>query len=130
LEEVEVATARLAKLSAPRTSNWIARTRLHRLLDRTAQQAAVWIAAGPGSGKSTLAACWAAARGPRTLWYRADAGDCDPGAAFGYFAQLARATRRARRRCPPTSRRTWSAWTPSHAASSVPSSRWCPPQPR
>jgi LuxR family maltose regulon positive regulatory protein len=89
-----VVTTRLAKLSAPRTSNWLARARLHRLLDRTAQQAAVWIAAGPGSGKSTLAACWAAARGPRTLWYRADAGDCDPGAAFGYFAQLARATRR------------------------------------
>jgi ATP/maltotriose-dependent transcriptional regulator MalT/DNA-binding SARP family transcriptional activator len=95
-EEDELAAARLAKLSAPRTSNWLARTRLHRLLDRLSQHGAVWIAAGPGSGKSTLAACWAAARGPRTLWYRADAGDRDPGAAFGYFTELARgASRRA-----------------------------------
>lgn len=91
-----MAQARLAKLSAPRTSNWLARARLHQLLDRLSLQAAVWIAAGPGSGKSTLAACWAAARGPRTLWLRADADDADPGAAFGYFAELARATTRRR----------------------------------
>src|SRR5687768_4131733 len=77
LQEVAVSSARLAKLSAPRTTNWLARARLHRLLDEAAKQAVVWIAAGPGAGKSTLAACWAATRGPRTLWYRVDEGDAD-----------------------------------------------------
>ena len=82
-------TSRLAKLSPPRASQWSTRVRLHRLLDEATSQSVVWIAAGPGCGKSTLAACWAAGRGPRTLWYRVDPGDVDPGAAFGYLAQLA-----------------------------------------
>lgn len=90
-----MAASRLAKLSAPRTSNWLARTRLHGLLDEATQRAALWIAAGPGAGKSTLAACWAAAQARRTLWYRVDEGDADPGAAFGYFTELARGQRRS-----------------------------------
>ncbi|HEU0199821.1 MAG TPA: BTAD domain-containing putative transcriptional regulator [Burkholderiaceae bacterium] len=89
-----MAAARLAKLSAPRTANWVVRSRLHRSLDEAAAQAAVWVAAGPGAGKTTLAASWAATRGPRTLWYRVDEGDRDPRTAFGYFAELARGRRR------------------------------------
>src|SRR5690349_10738920 len=84
---------RLAKLCAPRPSNWLTRPRLHRLLDHAASRGVAWIAAGPGSGKSTLAACWAAERGSRLFWYRVDDGDADPGAAFGYFAQLVHARR-------------------------------------
>ena len=90
-----LATARLAKLSAPRTSNWVVRARLHRQLDEAVQRGVVWLAAGPGAGKTTLAACWAATRGDRTLWYRADEGDRDPAAAFEYFGELARGRRRA-----------------------------------
>src|SRR5438309_314953 len=80
---------RLAKLSAPRASDWLARSRLHRDLHDATRAGVVWLVGGPGAGKTTLAACWAAERGPRTLWYRADAGDADPASAFGYFAQLA-----------------------------------------
>ena len=90
-----LATARLAKLSAPRTSNWVVRARLHRQLDEAVQRGVVWLAAGPGAGKTTLAACWAATRGDRTLWYRADEGDRDPAAVFEYFGELARGRRRA-----------------------------------
>lgn len=89
-----MAAARLAKLSPPRASNWVLRQRLHRLLDDAARRAVVWIAAEPGAGKSTLAAAWAASRSARVFWFRADAADADPGAAFSYFAELARAGRR------------------------------------
>jgi LuxR family maltose regulon positive regulatory protein len=88
---------RLAKLSPPRTSQWVTRPRLHHRLADLSQHGAVWVVAGPGAGKSTLAACWAAERGPRTLWYRVDAGDRDPAGAFAYFAQLAQ---QGRRRAP------------------------------
>jgi ATP/maltotriose-dependent transcriptional regulator MalT/DNA-binding SARP family transcriptional activator len=81
---------RLAKLCAPRHSKWLARQRLHQLLDDTTRQGVAWIAAGPGSGKSTLAACWAAERRSTLFWYRVDPGDADLRAAFGYFAQLVR----------------------------------------
>ncbi len=90
-----MAAARLAKLSPPRASNWVPRQRLHRLLDEVTRRAVVWIAAEPGAGKSTLAAAWAASRTGRVLWFRADAGDADPGAAFSYFTELARSGRRA-----------------------------------
>ncbi|MCC6195948.1 MAG: hypothetical protein IT518_15940 [Burkholderiales bacterium] len=89
------ASPRLAKLSVPRTSGALVRGRLHRLLDDAIQHAAVWIAAGPGAGKSTLAATWAATRRGRVLWYRADEGDADLAAMFGYFRELARTTRRS-----------------------------------
>ncbi len=85
---------RLTKLSAPRRSDWLARSRLHRDLDQATHAGVAWLVGGPGTGKTTLAACWATERGPRTLWYRADAGDADPASAFGYFAQLAQGRRR------------------------------------
>jgi ATP/maltotriose-dependent transcriptional regulator MalT/DNA-binding SARP family transcriptional activator len=71
------------------------RSRLHRDLDHATSAGVAWLVGGPGAGKTTLAACWAAERGPRTLWYRADAGDADPASAFGYFAQLAQDRRRS-----------------------------------
>src|SRR5215211_3255353 len=55
---------RLAKLSAPRTSDWLARARLHSVLDDVTRAGVVWLVGGPGTGKTTLAACWAAERGP------------------------------------------------------------------
>ncbi|HTL75418.1 MAG TPA: BTAD domain-containing putative transcriptional regulator [Casimicrobiaceae bacterium] len=90
-------SSRLAKLSPPRASNWLARSRLNSLLDEATGAAAAWIAAEPGAGKSTLAAAWASMRSGRVLWYRVDEGDADPGVAFGYFTALARSTRRAAR---------------------------------
>lgn len=89
------ASTRLAKLSVPRASGALVRPRLHQQLDEAVQRSAVWIAAGPGAGKSTLAAAWAASRRGRVLWFRADEGDADPAAAFGYFRELANAGRRA-----------------------------------
>lgn len=91
-----MAALRLAKLSLPRVSGALTRPRLHRLLDEAIQCAAVWIAAEPGAGKSTLAATWASSRPGSVLWYRVDEGDADPAAAFGYFRELARSTRRTR----------------------------------
>ena len=88
---------RLAKLSPPRASNWLARSRLNDLLDEATGAAAAWIAAEPGAGKSTLAAAWASMRSGRVLWYRVDEADADPGVAFGYFSALARSTRRGAR---------------------------------
>jgi ATP/maltotriose-dependent transcriptional regulator MalT/DNA-binding SARP family transcriptional activator len=90
------AASRLAKLSIPRVSGALVRSRLHRAIDQTAQRGAVWVAAGPGAGKTTLAASWAATRRGRVLWYRADEGDADPAAAFGYFRDLARIGRSVR----------------------------------
>lgn len=88
---------RLAKLSPPRASNWLARSRLNGLLDEATGAAAAWIAGEPGAGKSTLAAAWASMRSGRVLWYRVDGADADPGVAFGYFTALARSTRRGAR---------------------------------
>jgi ATP/maltotriose-dependent transcriptional regulator MalT/DNA-binding SARP family transcriptional activator len=85
---------RLAKLSPPRPSNWLVRSRLNDLLDEATSAAAAWIAAEPGAGKSVLAATWASTRSERVLWYRVDEGDADPGVAFGYFSALAPSKRR------------------------------------
>src|SRR5579862_5144258 len=90
-----MASSRLAKLSPPRAANWLVRPRLNRLLDEATSAGAAWIAAEPGAGKSTVAATWASTRSGHLLWYRVDEGDADPGVAFGYFAALARSTRRA-----------------------------------
>ena len=86
---------RLAKLSPPRASNWLARARLNGILDEATGAAAAWIAGEPGAGKSTLAAAWASMRSGRVLWYRIDEADADPGVAFGYFTTLARSTHRS-----------------------------------
>ncbi|HXU67448.1 MAG TPA: BTAD domain-containing putative transcriptional regulator [Casimicrobiaceae bacterium] len=86
---------RLAKLSPPRASNWLVRSRLNSLLDSATGTGAAWIAAEPGAGKSTLAATWASTRSGHLLWYRVDEADIDPGVAFGCFTALARAARRA-----------------------------------
>ena len=88
-------STRLAKLSPPRASNWLVRSRLNKLLDEATRTGAAWIAAEPGAGKSTLAAAWASTRTARMLWYRIDDGDADPGVAFGYFSALARSACRA-----------------------------------
>jgi len=86
---------RLAKLSPPRASNWLTRSRLNGILDEATGAAAAWVAAEPGAGKSTLAAAWASMRSGRVLWYRIDEADADPGVAFGYFTTLARSTHRS-----------------------------------
>src|SRR5689334_5543484 len=83
-------TPRLAKLSPPRRSNWLARPRLHELIDEGTAKGALWIAAEPGAGKSTLAAAWSATRAGRLVWYRVDEGDADPAVAFTYLADAAR----------------------------------------
>ena len=90
-----MASSRLAKLSPPRASNWLARRRLNRLIDHATKNGVAWIAAEPGAGKSTLAAAWSSSRTGRLLWYRVDEGDTDPGVAFAYFRELARSGRRA-----------------------------------
>src|SRR5258706_6245888 len=68
-------SSRLAKLSPPRASNWLARRRLNRLIDQATKNGVAWIAAEPGAGKSTLAAAWSSSRTGRLLWYRVDEGE-------------------------------------------------------
>lgn len=87
---------RLAKLSVPRAAAALVRPRLHRLIDESVARGAAFVAAGPGAGKSTLAVTWATPRPGRLLWFRADAGDADPAEAFGYFRDLAGASKGAR----------------------------------
>ncbi len=77
-----------AKLSAPRLSNIVERTRLFTALDVARQHPVVWIHAPGGAGKTTLVASYCQARNLPTIWYKVDAGDTDV-ASFFYYLGLA-----------------------------------------
>ncbi len=65
----------LAKISLPRSENYLARERLFIDLDQARQHKAVWISAPAGSGKTILASSYLLSRHFSLLWYQVDEGD-------------------------------------------------------
>ncbi len=92
-------TGRLAKVSAPRLVDAIARERAFAQLDRKLAHPVAWIVGAPGSGKTTLAATYAHARGRALVWYQVDRGDEDVASFFHYF-EMALSPGGARKRRP------------------------------
>lgn len=83
-------SVRIAKITRPRSGRWVARERLHALLDAAHDRPLVWVSAPPGAGKTTLAAGYLETRRPTCLWYQVDAGDADIATFFHYFALAVR----------------------------------------
>jgi ATP/maltotriose-dependent transcriptional regulator MalT len=80
---------RPAKITPPRPSGAILRSRLFAPLDELRQGGALWICGQPGSGKTTLVASWLAARRARSVWLRIDPSDADLATFFHYLASAA-----------------------------------------
>lgn len=78
---------KLAKLTAPKLHNVLARHRLFARLDAGRERAVVWIVGPPGSGKTALVASYVNAVRLRCVWYHLDAGDSDPATFFHYLSQ-------------------------------------------
>ncbi|MHB1941585.1 MAG: BTAD domain-containing putative transcriptional regulator [Acidiferrobacteraceae bacterium] len=94
-------TAFPAKVSPPKPSRVLARTRLFRRLDSAQKEGIAWVAGPPGSGKTILVSSYLRARRRPFLWYQIDAGDADPATFFHYLTLAAhRANRRSRRALP------------------------------
>ena len=79
-----------AKISRPKTSDTVARTRLFKLMDRARRKPLIWIMGPPGSGKTMLVADYLEHRRMTTLWYQADAGDADVATFFHYLGLAAK----------------------------------------
>ena len=79
-----------AKITCPKVSRLLSRSRLFRLLDKARQQRSViWLAAPPGAGKTSLVASYLQTHSARHIWYQVDAGDEDVGSFFHYMGQAA-----------------------------------------
>ncbi len=91
--------ATITKITRPRVTDVLERSRLFRLLDRKRKTPITWISGPGGSGKTTLAASWLDARKLPCLWYRLDDGDGDI-ATFFYYLGLAAAKAAPRSKSP------------------------------
>lgn len=80
----------IAKITPPRLTKILARTRLFKLLDTNSTHPVIWITGPPGSGKTTLAASYVAQNNLPCLWYRIDAGDDDIASFFYFLDQAAK----------------------------------------
>ncbi len=74
-----------AKITPPRLSAVLARSRLFRRLDAGRVGPLIWISAPAGSGKTTLVKSWLDERKLLSLWYQCDAGDADLATFFHYL---------------------------------------------
>lgn len=77
-----------AKMTRPRTTNALVRTRLFDILDQSRAKM-IWIMGPPGSGKTTLIASYLSHRKFRSIWYRIDRSDSDVATLFYYLRQAA-----------------------------------------
>ncbi len=91
----------IAKITRPRLSGIVPRTRLFNLLDNVREKSATWISGPGGSGKTTLVGSYLDARKLPCLWYQVDESDGDI-ATFFYYMGLAakKATPRSRQPLP------------------------------
>jgi LuxR family maltose regulon positive regulatory protein len=80
--------AAITKITRPRISDVLERSRLFHLLDLKRKAPITWISGPGGSGKTTLVASYLDARKLPCLWYRLDDGDGDI-ATFFYYMGLA-----------------------------------------
>lgn len=78
----------ITKITRPRISDVLERSRLFHLLDIKGKASVTWISGPGGSGKTTLVASYLDARKLPCLWYRLDDGDADI-ATFFYYMGLA-----------------------------------------
>lgn len=78
----------ITKITRPRISDVLERSRLFHLLDLKRKAPVCWISGPGGSGKTTLVASYLDARKLQCLWYRLDDGDADI-ATFFYYMGLA-----------------------------------------
>jgi LuxR family maltose regulon positive regulatory protein len=78
----------ITKITRPRISDVLERSRLFHMLDIKGKASVTWISGPGGSGKTTLAASYLDARKLPCLWYRLDDGDADI-ATFFYYMGLA-----------------------------------------
>ncbi len=78
----------ITKITRPRISDVLERSRLFHLLDLSRKAPVTWISGPGGSGKTTLVASYLDARKLPCLWYRLDEGDADI-ATFFYYMGLA-----------------------------------------
>ncbi len=92
----------IAKITRPRLSDILPRTRLFHLLDVAVKKSPVeWISGPAGSGKTTLVSSYLDSHRLRCLWYQVDAGDGDIAAFFYYLGLAFQATSPRTRRPLP-----------------------------
>jgi len=82
-------SAPLAKLSPPRLSSILHRTRRYGSIDLACRGGALWIEGPPGAGKTILLGGYCQDRKRPVIWYRIDDGDADPAAFFHYLSLAA-----------------------------------------
>lgn len=81
----------LAKITAPRLQQVLARKQLLGKLHEAKDRKIAWVVGPPGSGKTTLVRSFLEEEGLRFLWYQVDSGDSDPGTLFHYLNLAKRA---------------------------------------
>lgn len=80
-------SARLAKLTRPRSDGLIVRQRLFELLDLHREAPMVWVTAPPGAGKTSLLSTYLDAGAQPVAWVQIDSGDADPATFFHYLTR-------------------------------------------
>lgn len=77
----------LAKLTRPKATRLLDRSRLWKHLDEIHRNGATWITAPPGFGKTSLVSSYVAHCRLPCLWYRIDESNADCGSFFHYLYQ-------------------------------------------
>ncbi len=85
------------KITRPRLSGVVERSRLFGVLDAAMKKPVIWLSSPAGSGKTTLVSSYLDSRGSPCIWYQCDEGDSDP-ATFFYYMGLAAGNAAPRRR--------------------------------
>ncbi|OPY02050.1 MAG: HTH-type transcriptional regulator MalT [Syntrophorhabdus sp. PtaB.Bin184] len=87
------------KITRPRLSGVVGRSRLFGVLDAAMKKPVIWLSSPAGSGKTTLVSSYLDSHGSPCIWYQCDEGDSDP-ATFFYYMGLAAGNAAPRRKGP------------------------------